>query len=112
MHETFDGTWSRHSNQEATRLWGAHPDEIHVVPQAYFYKHAATTRGLRRLLERSDRELADVYSLHLWAHLWWDSWRTDFSSVHAKEITPQAIRTVDTTYNVLARRFLEGAPSE
>jgi hypothetical protein len=48
-----------------------------------------------------------VYSLHLWAHLWWDAWRTDFSTLHAAQITAQHIRNVDTTYNLLARQFLD-----
>jgi hypothetical protein len=106
MREIFDGTWTRHSNQEAVRLWAEMPDAVHVVPQTFFYKHAATPRGVRKLLEGCDPDTTDMYSVHLWAHLWWDPWRADFSSVHAGEITPEAIRTVDTTYNILARRFL------
>ncbi|HTP48096.1 MAG TPA: glycosyltransferase [Casimicrobiaceae bacterium] len=107
MRECFDGTWSRHSNQEASRLWGEFPGEIHVVPQPCFYKHAASRRGLRTLLEGRDRDAADVYSLHLWAHLWWEARRTDFSVVHAGVITPDHIRSKDTTYTLLARRFLD-----
>jgi hypothetical protein len=107
MGESFDGTWSRHSNQAATRLWGRNAGDIHVVPQPYFYKHAATPRGVRALLEGHDHDTTDVYSLHLWAHLWWDAWRTDFSTLHAAEITVQHIRNVDTTYTLLARRFLD-----
>jgi hypothetical protein len=106
MAESFDGTWSRHSNQAATRLWAEMPEEVHVVPQPYFYKHAATVPGVRALFEGRDRDVTDVYSLHLWAHLWWDEWRKDFTSVHAGMITPEQIRSVDTTYNLLARRFL------
>jgi len=107
MRECFDGTWSRHSNQEASRLWGEFPGEIHVVPQPCFYKHAASRRGLRTLLEGRDRDAADVYSLHLWAHLWWEARRTDFSVVHAGVITPDYIRSKETTYTLLARRFLD-----
>jgi len=107
MRETFDGTWSRHSNQEASRLWGEFPEEIFVAPQAYFYRHAATPRGVRTLLEGRDRGAEDAYSLHLWAHLWWDERRTDFSAFHAGTITPDYIRAKDTTYSRLARRFLD-----
>lgn len=106
MRQTFDGTWSRHSNQAATRLWAEMPEEIHVVPQPYFYKHPATVPGVRALFQGRDRGVADVYSLHLWAHLWWDEWRKDFTAVHAGMITPQHVRSVDTTYNLLARPFL------
>jgi hypothetical protein len=107
MGEAFDGTWSRHSCVEAARLWAEIPDAVHVVPQRYFYRHAASRAGISALFEAFDPDLHDVYSLHLWAHLWWDSWRTDFTTVHAGLLTPEHIRSVDTTYNVIARGFLD-----
>jgi hypothetical protein len=107
MADVFDGTWSRHSCQEAARLWAAMPEAVHVVPQRYFYRHAPTRAGLRALFEALDPDLHDVFSLHLWAHLWWDAWRTDFTSFHAGLATEEHIRTVDTTYNVIARGFLD-----
>jgi hypothetical protein len=107
MGRVFDGTWSRHSCQEAVRLWADAPDDVHVVPQSYFYKHAATQRGVRTLLEGFDPDVAGVCSLHLWAHLWWDAWRTDFTTLHAESIDEDYVRTRRTTYAVLARRFLD-----
>ncbi|NDP43322.1 MAG: glycosyl transferase [Aromatoleum sp.] len=107
MHEVFDGTWSRHSCQEAAQLWAALPDAVHVVPQRYFYRHAPTRVGVKALVEVFDPDLHDVYSLHLWAHLWWDEWRTDFTAFHAGLLTEERIRTIDTTYNVIARGFLD-----
>jgi len=108
MARAFDGTWSRHSNQEAVRLWAEMPETVHVVPQSCFYKHAATRRGVRTLLEGHDPDTTGVYSLHLWAHLWWDAWRTDFTTMHAGAIDEDYVRTRRTTYAVLARRFLDG----
>lgn len=107
MLEVFDGTWSRHSCQEAARLWSSLPDAVYVVPQRYFYRHPPTRDGVRALFETLDPDFHDVYSLHLWAHLWWDAWRTDFSPFHAGLITEEHIRGSDTTYNVLARGFLD-----
>jgi Glycosyltransferase sugar-binding region containing DXD motif len=107
MSEVFDGTWSRHSNQEGSRLWAEMPEEVHVVPQTCFYKHAATRRGVRTLLETHDPDTRGAYSLHLWAHLWWDAWRTDFTSVHSGDVDEAYVRTRKTTYAVLARRFLD-----
>jgi hypothetical protein len=107
MTQAFDGTWSRHSWQEAVRLWGEIPEAVHVVPQTCFYKHAATRKGVRTLLERHDPDISGVYSLHLWAHLWWDAWRTDFTTLHAASIDEDYVRTRKTTYAVLARRFLD-----
>ncbi len=103
----FDGTWSRHSCQQAARLWYEMPDSVHVVPERYFYRHPPTRAGLVGLLEQVDLDLQEVYSLHLWAHLWWDAWRTDFTSFHAGLIDEAFIRDIDTTYTLLARGFLD-----
>jgi hypothetical protein len=83
------------------------PEAIHVVPQTGFYRHAATRRGVRTLLEGHEPDVAGVYSLHLWAHLWWDAWRTDFTALHAGQVDEDYVRTRTTTYAVLARRFLD-----
>jgi Glycosyltransferase sugar-binding region containing DXD motif len=107
MFEAFDGTWSRHSCQEAAGLWSYMPEAVHVVPQRYFYRHPPTRDGVRVLLEALDPDFHDVFSLHLWAHLWWDAWRTDFTAFHAGMITEEHIRSSDTTYNVIARGFLD-----
>jgi hypothetical protein len=107
MADAFDGSWSRHSCQEAARLWSETPDALHVVPQRYFYLHPPTQAGVHALLEACDLDFQDVYSLHLWAHLWWDEWRTDFTTLHAGLITTEHVRSVDTTYNVIARGFLD-----
>jgi len=107
MAEAFDGTWNRHSCREAARLWSEMPEAVHVVPQRYFYRHPATRDGLHALLETLDLDFHNVYSLHLWAHLWWDAWRTDFTAFHGGLVTVDHIRTVDTTYNVIARGFLD-----
>jgi hypothetical protein len=107
MTDVFDGTWSRHSCQEAVRLWGEMPDAVHVLPQTCFYKHAPTRRGVQALLEGYDPDVAGVYSLHLWAHLWWNEWRTDFTAAHAGSVDEDYVRTRRTTYAELARRFLD-----
>lgn len=107
MGAAFDGTWSRHSCQEAARLWGELPEAIHVVPERYFYRQPPTRAGIHRLFEDLDTDFNEVYSLHLWAHLWWDTWRTDFSHFHAGLLDEAYIREQDTTYAVIARSFLD-----
>jgi hypothetical protein len=106
MGEAFDGRWSSHSCQLAAALWREMPEALRIVPTRWFYRHPPTPRGLRVLLEDLDTDLRGVCSIHLWAHLWWDEWRQDFSSVHAGMLTEDYVRSVDTTYNVLARPFL------
>ena len=62
------------------------------------------------LLQGCDPDFHGVYSMHLWAHLWWSEKNTDFSLFHAGMLTEKYVRTVDTTYNVVARRFLPPGP--
>jgi hypothetical protein len=107
MYRVFDGTWSRHSCEEAARLRAAAPDSVRVVPKEGFFKHPCTREGIRTLLEDLDPDFDGVYSMHLWAHLWWSALRTDFSTFHAGRMTEDYIRNVDTTYNIVARRFLD-----
>jgi hypothetical protein len=107
MHRVYDGSWDRHSTQEAARLWGEMPEALHVVPQRFFYRHAFTREGIHALLTGFDPDYSDVYSMHLWAHLWWDERRTDFTEFHAGMLTEAFIRSEDTTYNVIARQFLD-----
>ena len=102
----FDGKWTSHSCQLATRLWEAHPELVHVVPRQYFYRHPWTPAGMQALFERRDPDLRDVFSLHLCSHLWWDAQRTDFTTFHAGLLTEDYVQNADTTYAVLARPYL------
>lgn len=108
MYEVFDGSWSRHSCRALTELTSRYPDEVCVAPQRYFFKHPCTREGIRTLLEGLDADFEDVYSLHLWAHAWWELGRRDFSNFDAGRLCESYIRSVDTTYNIVARRFLPG----
>lgn len=112
MPGAMNGTWSAHSTLLPYRLSQEHPDWIHVEPARSFYKHRWTRACLHTLLEGYDPDYAGVYSMHLWAHLWWSWWRRDFSSFHAGRLTEDYVRNVDTTYNVIARKFLPPAPSK
>jgi hypothetical protein len=106
MAEVFDGSWSRHSCDEAARLWRHERDTLRVLPSVYFYRYGSSIAGLRSLLEESDIARDDLYSVHLWAHLWWDVSRRDFSDVSAAEIDDDWIRERDCTLARLARPFL------
>ncbi len=106
MAEVFDGTWSRHSCEEAARLWQI-GQSLRVLPSVYFCRYGSSIAGLRTLLEESDVAHPDVYSVHLWAHLWWAASRSDFSTVHAGEINETWLRERDCTLANLARRFLD-----
>jgi hypothetical protein len=104
----LDGTWSNHSTLLPYELSLRLPDAVRVEPQRSFFRHGPTREGLALLLEGLDDDLAGVYTLHLWAHLWWEARRRDFSSFHAALLTEDYVRRVDTTYTVLARPYLSG----
>jgi len=44
--------------------------------------------------------------LHLWSHLWWSDRRRDFSELSGGMLTERYVRSAETTYALLARRFL------
>lgn len=107
MYTLFDGTWNRHSCYGASMLARTMPDAIHVAPRRYFYRYRWTREDIALLLEGVDDDQGGLYSIHLWNHLWWEPSRTDFSRCHKGLLTEGYIRGIDTTYNLLARRFLD-----
>jgi Glycosyltransferase sugar-binding region containing DXD motif len=104
----LNGTWSNHSTLLPYELSEKLPDAVRVEPRRSFYEFGPSPEGLARLLERLEDASDGVYSIHLWAHLWWAAERRDFSAMHAGLLSEDYVRDVDTTYNVLAREFLPG----
>ena len=111
QNNAFDGSWSQHSTLLPDRLAQKYPDLVHIEPPRSFYKHMWTPEGLKNLFNACDADNEGVISMHLWAHLWWSRWRCDFSDFHAGLLTEKFIREVDTTYNLLARKFLPPSQS-
>lgn len=106
MAEAFDGTWSNHSCLLPQQISEESPALIHIEPPRSFYKHMCNPQGLKTLFEQCDPDFEDVYSMHMWNHLWASRWRRDFSDFHMGRLTEPFIREADTTYNIAARRFL------
>lgn len=106
IKKAFDGSWSHHSTLLPYELSQKYPELISIEPIQSFYKHLWTKEGIHTLLQGYDPDYEDVLSMHLWSHLWWDRWRRDFSDFHAGLLTENYIRTVDTTYNIVARKYL------
>lgn len=106
MDEAFDGRWSSHSCQLATEMWPEEASHLQVLPSVSCYHFQADQRGLAELFTEVAQVPQEVCSIHLWAHLWWDAWRTDFTSFHAGLITEQWLRESPVTYAVLARQYL------
>lgn len=105
-YRVFDGSWNRHSCRAAAELAAENPRALRILPARAFYHFAHSPPGLRALFEERHQDLAGVFSIHLWAHLWWDPWRRDFSSFHADLLTEDYVLGGETTYAAVARRFL------
>ncbi|TIH15830.1 hypothetical protein D0S45_09615 [Marinifilum sp. JC120] len=90
--------WDNHSVFFPGQLAKTIPADIHIEPQTSFFKHLFNKFGLKALYEDNDTDLGKVYSLHLWENIAWDRYLSG--------LTPQIIKEVDTTYNCIARRFL------
>ena len=111
MRRSFDRSWSNHSTLLPERLSHQNPDLIHIEDSTTFYKHPSTPEGIRTMLESLDPDYSGIVSMHLWSHLWWSRWRRDFSTFHAGRLTERYIAAVDTTYNLIARRYLPARTS-
>jgi len=104
--EAFNGTWSNHSTLLPYRLSQEKPDWVHVEPARSFYSYMWTIEDISSLFEKCEDDWNNAYSIHLWSHLWWARRRKDFSRVHAGMFTEKYIKNVDTTFNLVARRYL------
>jgi len=106
MYRVFDGSWSRHSCQEATELAQQMPGEVTIVGPRPHFCFPCTREGLRALFAANIPLPREVLSIHLWAHIWWSALRTDHTTFHAGMLTEDYVRSANTTYANAARRFL------
>jgi hypothetical protein len=106
MASAFHGGWSDHSTVLPYELSQKYPDLVHVEPQRSFFHHSYKPENLYTLFQGCDPNYDGIISMHLWSTLWWSRWRRDFSNFHAGKLTENHIRKVDTTYNLIARRYL------
>jgi hypothetical protein len=61
-YRVFDGTWSRHSCQEATRVRQEIPDAVRVLPKRCFHRHGADPVGVYTLFERLDEDFSGMFN--------------------------------------------------
>lgn len=62
--------------------------------------------GIAALFEQDLPLPSDAVSLHLWAHLWWDRARRDWSDFSQEQLTAAYVAHARSTYARLARPFL------
>lgn len=109
MEAGFDGSWSAHSTFLPYSLSRNYPALLHVEPEHAFYKFDWTPEGIRNIFRRNrTADAADIYSIHLWSHLWWDRRRKDFTRFCNEDLTVNYLQFSNATYASLARRFLPG----
>jgi hypothetical protein len=79
---------------------------VRVVDERTFFPAPRSPAGLDAMLVGDTLDVDGALTLHLCAHLWWRADRTDCCTVHAGMLTAEHVRSVDTTYNRLARPFV------
>ncbi len=95
--ESYDDftVWNRFSVQLPMQLAEQHPELLKIEPAASFLWPCWDDAGIAALF-LEDRAYPAAYSLHLWELKSWE---------HVKQLDANRVRTVDTTYNRIARRF-------
>ena len=91
-----DRVYNAFSVRRPAMLAQRHPGLLRIEPPASFFLYPWDAEGRHRLF-RSVAPLDGAYSLHLWEST---TWRL------IGHLDEQAVRRVDSTYNLLARRFL------
>lgn len=107
MAESYDGSWSYHSTILPQKLSEEYSNEIYVVPQHYFYKITYSSRDLKNLFEKNRLDnTEDIYSIHLWNHLWFSRWNKNRTTFHGGKLNFHYVSTAKTTFSQLAEGFL------
>jgi len=92
-----DKYWNEHSVKVPIKLAAEYPGEITLLNPYAFHYPLYDNEGLRALFEEV-HEYPEAYLHHLWESLSWDQ--------YLSKINEDDIRNRDTTYNLIARRFL------
>jgi glycosyltransferase involved in cell wall biosynthesis len=106
MAHELNGTWSNHSGFLSAELSRELPAAVRVEPEMTFFPFPATVAGLSMLLEQRHPLPPGALSVHLWAHLWWERDRWDFSQAHAGRYIASYVRQARTTLADLTRPCL------
>lgn len=92
-----DKYWNEHSVQVPQQLAAHYPDQVVQLDPYAFHYPLYTASGLQSLFEKVET-FPGAYLHHLWESFSWN----DYLSV----LTPEKIRSEDTTYNLIARKYL------
>lgn len=91
-----DRFWAEHSVRVPFRIAKNYPSLIHVEPEVSFF-FPSYSYGLDDLFVHCSK-FPKAYLFHLWESLSYDNF--------LKPLNEQIIKSEDTTYNVIARKYL------
>ncbi|MCX6160252.1 MAG: glycosyltransferase [Ignavibacteriae bacterium] len=92
-----DKYWVESSTEKPLMLSKKYPDLIHVEPFDSFHFPLYYPWSLRNLFVRN-KNFPNAYCHHLW--------ESESREKYLNKLTPEFIKKVDTTYNLIARRLL------
>lgn len=92
-----DKFWNEHSVLVPQQLASKHPEHITKLSPYAFHYPLYDNAGLKAMFEEVT-EFPDAYLHHLWESFSWEK--------YLSKLTVEDIKTRDTTYNLIARRFL------
>jgi hypothetical protein len=92
-----DKYWNEHSVLVPEKLAKTYPDKITMLSPYAFHYPLYDAAGLKSMFEEV-HEFPEAYLHHLWESFGWDN--------YLSKLTVEKIKTEDTTYNLIARRFL------
>ncbi len=92
-----DKFWNEHSVRVPEQLAQKYPQSIRVLGPYAFHYPLFNEEGLRSMFEE-DQEFPGAYLHHLWESFSWDKYLVG--------MTENGIRSRDSTYNKIARKFL------
>jgi len=106
LADELDGSWSNHSGFLAYALSQEMPNEVRIEPKDSFLPLNYDAETLDEFLQGGELDCQDSYSIHLWAHLWWERNRVDFSRRHAGDFTLDQLRNAPTRFAKLVAPYL------
>jgi Glycosyltransferase sugar-binding region containing DXD motif len=92
-----DKYWNEHSVHIPERLAALHPDSIAKLSPYAFHYPLYDKAGLKLMFEEVNA-FSDAYLHHLWESFSWDQ--------YLSKLTIEKIKTENTTYNLIARKYL------
>lgn len=94
----FDEYWAEYSVRYPAFLANLMPEHIHVEKHDSFYWPLFYQHHLKWLFEEQGSSFENAYCHHLWETLSWKD--------YLENLSLERIRTVDTNFHIIVRRFL------